>query len=354
MKKIAIWFKTLIFSIAVSLLSIAGFNYAVDTNMVFHPENIKVITEKIMDGHMVSYNLNISDRRIQSLVVEDSDTKIDTVIIGSSRSAQVGIEHFNKNAVKGTFWNNSVAGAGFEDFLGITGIYIREGYLPKMMLIFVDPWIFNKNNFDSRYKDIESEYNLAKNIIFGDNSDSKEVKSPLSGLSALTSLDYTKENLKSLFRGNEYEIVEKRQPKKFVRGPGGRIYYPLERDDSKRIMADIKSFISPPVYRLEGFDSIDHTKRFESYIKYLTDNDVDVALALTPYPPFVYDFLTINNNYKVIISVENYILDFAAKKDLQVLGSYSPYKLNLSNSDFLDGMHPKDYIYTEILAPYNR
>ena len=74
-------------------------------------------------------------------------------------------------------------------------------------------------------------------------------------------------------------------------------------------------------------------------IKKINENGTEVEFLLLPYHVTVYEYLTTNEKYKLISSVEKYITYFAREHNISIYGSYNPKSFNLNTEDFYDGMH---------------
>lgn len=113
--------------------------------------------------------------------------------------------------------------------------------------------------------------------------------------------------------------------------------------DVETVNADAKGYVTGKVYQLENYDSLSEINcdMLERTIDYLQDKGVQVTFFLPPYHPFVYDYLKNNEKYKMVLAAEIYFRDLAAKKEIDVYGSYDPKELGCTEEDFLDGMHMK-------------
>ena len=85
--------------------------------------------------------------------------KPQTLVIGSSRVWQISSDIYD-----GELLNLGVAGASIEDHIAISEMAI-EKFKPKRILLGVDPWLFNKYNYQARWKSLSKEYRLAAENI---------------------------------------------------------------------------------------------------------------------------------------------------------------------------------------------
>ena len=69
---------------------------------------------------------------------------------------------------------------------------------------------------------------------------------------------------------------------------------------------------------------------------------------MPPYNPVTYDAIMADSRYKIIELVEKYIKDIALKNNIKVVGSYNPYVYYLKSSNFFDGIHALDDVYSNV------
>ena len=132
-----------------------------DDGIYFEPGGIfrkgyeQGMVEIISSGKNVANVENYNERIFEKYLISQYPEKVDTAVIGSSRIMQIGDSILNKNA---TILNNGVSGATVEDEIAIIWMYYNRGYLPNQIIIGIDPWIFNKNNEQTRWESIKDEY----------------------------------------------------------------------------------------------------------------------------------------------------------------------------------------------------
>jgi len=96
------------------------------------------------------------------------------------------------------------------------------------------------------------------------------------------------------------------------------------------------------IYGLKHFVKIDPElrKMLERLLDLMKRDGVEVSLFLSPYHPVVYDYISTADDYRIMLEVENYLRVLADENGIRIVGSYDPIRLNLSKTDFYDGMHP--------------
>lgn len=81
--------------------------------------------------------------------------KPEAIAIGSSRIMQASSKETNLDLL-----NLSVSGASIEDLIAIWELSSSK-FNPAYVILGADPWIFNANSGQSRWKSLEAEYSLA-------------------------------------------------------------------------------------------------------------------------------------------------------------------------------------------------
>jgi hypothetical protein len=260
------------------------------------------------------------------------------------------------------FFNHSASASTLGDYIAIIGAYKSlKGYIPKTVVIGLDPWIFNKNSAfngswirlkeyyfyllgeigikKTHYHDFLSNHNNTYDILF--------------------SWDYVLENINfinDVWNGKKYFYIAKHNGIGVsLREPDLSYHYPDKyayRGDDL-VQRDAENFY---LYSagLEFFWEIENRKLFEKFIEYLQQEDTNIIFYLPPYHPASYKNLISSQNTKLIIDVEEYLGILAKQKKIRIVGSYNPHKYNLSNKDFLDGFHTRSYVIQNIFSALKR
>jgi hypothetical protein len=345
-------------SIFLSLTLLALFNYKIDSAGLFHKSNLmQQAAQEILKGKIVAGlgDEAFDDRQFQISLIHLIQQKVDIIATGSSRTKELRSGYL-ENA-RHTFFNHAVNGASMEDYIAILGAYKKfHGYLPKEVILGVDPWILNKNNGRVRWKNIQN-YHEFSNLIM--KKQDKETKSSsLKKFQELFNASYTLANirffLKTLKRSKGYYIVDTTDTDDFLRDPDASIRYPYATRFPNRqaVALKAKKYTQGYVYGLENFDYADTKQHFVQLMQNLKNAGVHVTLFLAPYHPITYDILSQNPKYR-LKEVQHYFQTFAKKHHLQIVGSYNPHDLNLTGKDFFDGMHCNDHIMKQIFHSWH-
>ena len=110
------------------------------------------------------------------------------------------------------------------------------------------------------------------------------------------------------------------------------------------------------VYALRDFHALDGDlrDRFESFVRFLRDEEVELTFFVAPYHPVVYEFLVASPKYRIIIAAQEYFRELARRESIPFHGSYDPSRLGLGEADFLDGMHARNETVARILRGTTR
>jgi hypothetical protein len=324
---------------------VAATNFLVDPSSVYRGAVEKRIVDIMASGKNVANVRNYNERLVQKFYIEQERTLPDIVVIGSSRSLEIGSNIFpNTNIV-----NNSVTGAALGDYLGILYNYDKRGRLPKRMILGVDPWLLNPYSGEHRWVSLKEEaFAMLKKIGVG----SWDPRTPFFSdrLLNIVSFTYFQASIRSLFEGSL----------------NGRKYFPTDEEiaDYPILLKDgrhsyQKSFRSRfvqevsneareaaldrhgPDYDLRRPDS-EWAVILEKLISYLGDKKIEIVLYLAPYHPDVYNSFVKSPQKKVIVDIENYYRDVAKRHHLRIIGSYDPKQCGLVESDFYDPVHAKE------------
>jgi len=353
------WIRLFFVSFLVSIISISLFNFFIDSASVFGNKSyLSKAAEDLVSGKMIAGLSNYDERLFQLLIIKKNKRRVDTIVLGSSR-AMVIRKKFVVNKDK-VFLNHSVSGASLEDYIAIVDLYqTLKNYIPKHIVIGVDPWIFNKFNGQSRWRTLKDNYfNLLSKIM----DKSIDNKSSINGTKwkQLINYEYTVANIFSLkknFNRNPYYITPSVDIEDSVKGLDDSLYYPLsQRTPDVKVVEKLAHQFAQKgqVYSIENFNELSNIEEFEKFILYLKEKGIKITFVLFPYNPISYKLLVKNENYAIIQDVEAYLNKFSKDNDIELLSSYNPDKYNFKNRDFKDGMHGLESVSETIFKEYKR
>jgi len=331
-------YKTNIIIIIISLFVIT-INYFGDAANLFSKSKELEIVEMLKNTNVENIS-NYDERVFQKKFINNLKIKPEIVAFGSSRVFSIGSDLFDGQI----FINNGVSGASIEDIIAIFQMYKSKDFLPKKIILGVDPWIFNLFNGQTRWLSIKKEYdsynNLEKTEVNTNFMDSK--------YGQLLSPSYFQSSIKKVYKNYLYNEKTKLAgtTEKYNLGntklmDGSLVYNQKIReitDDQVDIIAraDVQA---KSIYSLNNFQRISPElyRIFEQFCLDILDRDIELSFFLSPYHPLVYE--KINQDFGIVLNVEKRIIEFANNNGIKVIGSYSPKKSVLSSKDFFDGMH---------------
>ena len=290
---------------------------------------------EILSVNNAIYSTNIDERIFIDSRIEVEDANPDTIIIGSSRVMQIG-NHNNK----GSNLNLAVSGASVEDILAISYLATNK-YKPARIYISADPWLFNSNSGQSRWKALSHAYEKELGILgLGVRVNESAVKK-LIPFNDLLSKIYSAVNVNKIGTSNDNpELIDK------IRKDGSRVYnIEFANTSSSTIELEALDVLN---YAMLNYNYSESSRsQFESLLRNLK-SDYRVSLILPPYHPRAYRAMQREN--LVYLQIEQMFRDIAIRTGVQIVGSYDPTQVGCSESEFYDGMHPKSSCMKKVLA----
>jgi len=353
-----LWLRYSFISIFSLILLISLFNYKIDNAGLFGNSNYLLQAAKALtDGKTIAGLHNADQRSLQELIIKNFKVKNDVIVIGSSKSMMLRKRFFLTEDIN--FFNHAAYGGSLEDYFSIIGAYESiHHYIPKTVIIGIDPWTFNKYNGQIRWKTLEKYYNFEIGKIYNKKVESNNNINTMKW-KQLINYDYTLLNIESFLTllksdGKAFHVIDNVDVDDSLREPDGSIHYPYGRRHRKESEVEIKAkaYTQGSVYALGNYKKLSHIKLFEDFIAYLQNKGTKVIFFLTPYHPTSYDILTKDEKYKHINIVEEYLTNFSQSKNIELKGSYNPHKYNFTNKDFFDGMHGHDVVAKKIAETF--
>jgi peptidoglycan/LPS O-acetylase OafA/YrhL len=278
------------------------------------------------------------DERIftkERIIYENDNPQV--LVVGSSRIMQLGENELKKNTL-----NLSVSGASIEDNIAIIEMAL-EKFNPEIIYLGADPWLFNVNNNQNRWKSLKSEYyrSISNIDLWNQKKEDFNKKKLIDEEDKIIHLNlienlleklYIKINLNSNFAlpGNDLNISYKQ----IILRDGKRIYDLKYQNQKKK--AEIVN------YSMNNYEfSIDKFYYYNNYLDYLINyHKKEIILVLAPYyyPSFE---LTVKE-IPAYLEIEKNFTNLASKHKIKIIGSYNPKFANCGIEEFYDSMHPKD------------
>ncbi|MBF0220263.1 MAG: hypothetical protein HQL49_12165, partial [Gammaproteobacteria bacterium] len=131
-----------------------------------------------------------------------------------------------------------------------------------------------------------------------------------------------------------------------IRHDGSRVYNTSYNSKSQQEI--VRQFDNLINYEISPYLFSDKSVAvFESFIKGFADKQ-NIILILSPYHPKLYE--RIKNEQKIVIDMEKIFHNIAKKYKIKILGSYDPAQVGCKETDFYDGMHPRDNCMKRVLS----
>jgi hypothetical protein len=355
MKSYNKWTYTFLFCTGILAIITATFNYITDSAGIFHPQPFLInASRSMLQGKIVAGLINFDERKLQEIIIKENNKKMDFITLGSSRSLMLRKRYFLHNNVN--YFNHSLSGDSLEDLIGIVGIYKQtKGYIPKHILITIDPWLFNANNGQNRWRSIENYYFFMRTELGELNHAKPEPYwQKWERKKQLINAAYTFENIRDLANHKQpFYLTTNVNIDDYLREPDGSINYPFNIrhiNPKQAQQAAIAAIKNNHAYSLNQFNQLANTAEFENFIRYLIKNKINISFYLPVYQPDAYALLITDPRYQIIREVENYIRLFAAQNDIKIYGSYDPNQYHLTYKEFFDDVHGHEIVYEKIFS----
>lgn len=332
------------------LLGMMYVSYRVDPSGLFWGAGFeRLASEYMLEGKYIDGYERLNGRSLNEVYAKNIEDAPQVLVNGSSRSMMID----STFAPGKTFYNAANVGADIYDFFTSYYIFSKEGKELQIMVLGVDPWIFNESEdaVDKR-SDKELYYEFIGEEL-GWKNDEYEKPNPLEKYLALIDPGYFQGSVSYYFKDKSLDVkpepVEESEiynHNEVIKAPDGSIIYDVafRTRTQEQIDFDALTAANMPLTRLTDYNQLSetYTKQFEEFVKYLGDKGIKVIIFLPPYHPYIYDAaLEDYETYHCFFETEKFCRNIAQKYNLEIYGSYNPYELSLTNSDFLDGIHIK-------------
>lgn len=321
----------------VPLLVLMGtVNYVSDPALVFHSGDREPrMAAALLRGEELSVTGNFDERKLQLYLVEGMSRPPEEIVLGSSRAMSLTGPELR---------NHWVSAATLPDLLAIWELYQDRGWQPRRLILVADPWLFNRNYRENRWKSLGTQYHRAL-VRLGQGG----------GWSALTDeLSFTLARWSELFSPSYFQeslahLLPISQASPALRRADGSLVYSAQTRavTAEQVNQDTADYLSRnPMLGLENYNGLDDTlkKTFEDFLVKLQTQGTRVTLVLVPYHPLAYARITAG--YKAVGQTESYLRGLGARLGIQVLGSYAPDP----QDQFYDWRHPRESTMDRILG----
>jgi hypothetical protein len=323
-------------------------NFTVDpANLFATPgEEEAKIGDALLAGKNVVNFERYDDRRIAKYLLSHRTEKPDIVVLGSSRTLNMGSYLFpNRTVVNGSMLASTVREV-LAQYAVIHGRKVRA----DTVIVGIDPWMLNADAYDSRWVAVQPEFDSALQLLgirsWPGHGKSEENQSRLS---ALFSGDYFQQSIKSLGsreKRPKWYVSSAPENEGFTRLPDGSYTYSSYQRTKPQSATDgmADSYVAGKVYMLNEGAKVDSTHLYaiEHLLQSIRQDGSQPILYLPPYHPIVYAKLSADPQHAIVSQAEDALRRMAGKIGVPVVGSYNPTAIGLSNADFYDGHHLRE------------
>ena len=298
-------------------------------------DNFEYTLAKQLSKSDYVYYGNVDDRKFIASRLSLPLNPVNSLIVGSSRIMQVNSKIIDEDVI-----NLSVSGASIEDDVAIIGeAYSKLG--PSKVYIGADPWLINQNNSQDRWRSIDDLYlywmNVIKSFVAGEiHSNETYLKQNLfeTNESSFLKLFFQKIN----FSGSVTAMNDSAEAIDKKAYDGLHIYN--EKYISKKIDPSSAQFDAAANYSMRSFRFDNQAEsKLRLLIKWLTLNEVDVYLVMSPYHPELHKKIAEEENKFNL--AENFFIELSKDLNITALGSYDSLKIGCDGNEFYDALHPK-------------
>ena len=340
----------LIIGIDISPALITAYN----DHILKHITNEALIAQELENGKNVELFGNIREELLHKNLIDHQCVIPDIVILGSSRSLQIGEASFPNKRVL----NHSISGAKLEDYLGLFFCYEKRGVYPKEIILLLDPQLIIPFNNDNWLSIKENTYAMLNQLKISP----KIIPSPLipGFVSNIFSLKYFQKTFAKLFIDTNKELYRTTNNKvsdyELILSNGEHLWSKSTRSISVRNAKQkaIQDFYNKKCNIIRDAPPNNNLKyTLDRFIQHLKNKNINITLYFVPFHPFIYQKLIErqrSQNLTSIIDLEKNYSDLARKHDLKIIGSYDPAVVGLDENDFLDGEHIRAEAHERILS----
>lgn len=348
MKKPTKWFRIL--AVVPLLALLTGVNYYEDPANLFHAPSPGV-AQAIMDGNAVYYgSANADHRGVKTCMIELMPDHVDCLTIGSS--VAMGIRR--ENVGTDSYYNLSVSNLGFYDTMAEFALLELNGVEYDRVILYADTYFFDEINAgEILNEDLRpyADYMIARiegndapipDPGFGITSFSNRAQQLFSVTYFQSSVDYIQENGSLLLKTERWGIVDdSTQELAHYMSDGSWVYSAdYQQNDSDYVHREAVQYDYPLVFSADRHISEYHKEHFRMLVQYLLERGVTVELFIAPVCPSMWDIIQSEaDHYPMVNEIEQFENEIASEYGLRVVGTFNPYDLGLTDSDFMDSRH---------------
>lgn len=331
------------------IVALTTTNYTVDPGNVFRDTLPDTMAEALLSGkdtYVASGNMD--ERAVKRAILEKTEEQYECIVFGPSLAMCITHEMVGTSS----FQNFGVSAATNYDVFGMFYMLAERHMLPKRVILCVDTMMFDgtRSMIDTRSLMWNDQYRAAKRLFAtGVLSDTLEAKYAgyLERINALFSLSYFQQSVQYLSEKDlAHDLigtVDASYNGAYWRSDGSHVYsQDFQNKTDEEVLLSIEDYIeiefSGAISRNQHL-SKPAIKAFESFVGFCKKQGIDLDLFLVPYPEQVWDEIQQNPIWSLPRELDAYINEYAKQQNLTVIGSYNPYEVGCTVSDFYDNRH---------------
>ena len=335
------------------LLSLPFFLALFLTNWFVDPAHLRApdayekgIAKMLTQGKAVTNVVNDDASAILEYSIRGQKSAPDVLLLGTSKSKGINSDFFPGQ----TFFNAALSGSGLDDLLVVYDMYEKRGFIPHEVIIEVNPWLLMSGRTSQVPRFEARGAQLQKSLLRGEplNGPARPEQNRSRDYHKMITPDYFQSSslalLNTVFRGNNGSAREYHEGDT----PSGTTYFP---DGSILVPPHMSAKLGteqPEAYALKyGWDppggiprQIDPFQRkvFEAFVQHLLDSGVKVTFYIPPYHPTSYR-LMMDSPSRFVADIQQYFIELAKTHGIEVIGSFNPADIGITNADFYDPTH---------------
>ena len=337
------------------LVMVGVTNYFVDPAQIYSKKGFETQVARLMsEGHSITATskFDYDERLLISQYVNSLTAKKQVIAIGSSRVMLITSDFWPNH----TFFNAWFPTAQLDDLILAYGFFRQKNLIPDTVLLGVDPWTFDSSQLQwlGGHEQFKEVYDRTISDM-GSRSEGLRLN-PIAWVparwQAICSFSYFQDSLKALrerkgslkdLMRKEYVLTDKKINKYFTLWYDGARFSSLNDEDApdvvnKHVVLDSND----DPFRLDS----SNMKKFEAFVDLMIRDGVKVIFYLPPFHPTTFDIYNAGNQgfssrypKGSLDRIEKYCRSVAASRDIKVVGSYDPRKLNIQADQFYDSRH---------------
>jgi hypothetical protein len=267
---------------------------------------------------------------------ESNPDSVDIVVLGSSRVMCISEKCFQGKRIM----NLGVSGGIITDECALMSACYNNGQCPKIVVLGVDPFYFNDNNNETRWKEIEFWYNHYQTETNGKRLSiwqhfNKEKWINLFSLSYFQhSIRYHEKSKSELMVTEDFN-----NEKKTIHHDGSISYGEDLRSRLQEEVDEVAKTYTHPQWKNYSCISREKSEEFQGLIDYIKLHGSEIVLFLSPYHPITWQRFMSQIEYKEVKNAEILVDRIAKENDLTVIGNWDPNKCGCDETCFYDATH---------------